>query len=159
MTWNDLTLRVRALVRGSHAEEELEEELQFHLEMQSRQNQSVGKDAREARRLARAQFGNVAFVKEECRDMRGIRPIDDALADVRYAFRSFRRAPTFALTVVATIALALGLNTALFTIFNAYVFHPAAVHDPDKIYRYTWTNRGQGRVTRVPSHCAHRCGN
>jgi predicted permease len=67
--------------------------------------------------------------------------IEDALTDVRYALRGFRRSPMFVLTVVATIALALGLNTALFTIFNAYVLRPVAVRDPNSIYRYTWTTR------------------
>ena len=130
MTWKDLPLRIRALVHRNRVEDELEEELQFHVAMQSKKNQTAGNDPLEAARLARIQFGAMDKVKEECRDARGTRLIEDALADFRYAFRGFRRAPTFVLTVVATIALALGLNTALFTIFNAYVLRPIAVRDP-----------------------------
>ena len=142
MTWKDLSLRIRALVYRNRVEEELEEEVQFHIAMQSRKNQTAGNDALKAARLARVQFGPVENVKEECRDMRGTRLIEDAMADFRYAFRGFHRTPAFALTVIATIAIALGLNTALFTIFNAYVLRPIAVRDPHSLYRYTWTNQG-----------------
>src|SRR6266508_6997608 len=92
--------------------------------MQARKNQNRGIDPTEASRLARLQFGSLDVAKEECRDARGTRLIEDALAAVRYAVRSFWRTPVFALTVVVTIALPLGLNTALFTIFNAYVLRP-----------------------------------
>ena len=59
------------------------------------------------------QFGGLEQVKEECRDMRGLRFIETISQDVRYALSGFRRTPGFVLTVVATIALGLGLNTAL----------------------------------------------
>src|SRR5262249_54790471 len=61
--------------------------------------------------------------------------------DVRYALRGFRRAPTFALTVIGTIALGLGVNTAVFTIFNAYVLKPFAVRDPYSLYDFQWRSR------------------
>jgi putative ABC transport system permease protein len=143
MNWNDIRLRLRALFQHNRVEDELEEEVNTHLEMQARknQNQNRGIDPAEASRLARIQFGSLDVTKEECRDARGTRLIEDALADVRYAVRSFRRTPVFALTVVATIALPLGLNTALFTIFNAYVFRPVAVSDPNSLYQYSWTDR------------------
>ena len=142
MTWKDLPQRIRALVRRNRVEDELEEELQFHVAMQSKKNQTAGNDPFKAARLARIQFGAIEKVKEECRDARGARFIEDALADFRYAFRGFGHTPTFVLTVVTTIALALGLNTALFTIFNGYVLRPIAVRDPHSLYRYTWTNHG-----------------
>jgi predicted permease len=61
--------------------------------------------------------------------------------DVRVALRSFRRAPLFAATVVLTIALALGLNTTVFTIFNAYVLRPVAVRDPHSLFEVGWRDR------------------
>jgi predicted permease len=141
----DLTRRIRALVQRRRVEEELDEELQCHLDMQTQKNQRAGNDALEASRLARVQFGGVDQVKEECRDARGTRLIEDALADLRHALRSFRRTPIFVVTVVATIALPLGLITALFTIFNAYVLRPVAVNSPDTLYQYTWTDRRGAR--------------
>ena len=130
MNWNDLLLRLRALLVWRRVEHELDEELRFHIEMQTRKNVAAGMNAREAARRARVQFGGVELAKEECRDVSGIGWIETLLQDVRYALRGFRRTPGFALTVVATIALGLGLNTTLFTIFNAYVLRPVAVRDP-----------------------------
>ena len=95
----------------------------------------------EARRKVNVQFGGLEQVKEECRDMRGLRFIETISQDVRYALSGFRRTPGFALTVVATIALGLGLNTTLFTIFNAYVLQPLRVSDPYRLYQFTWANR------------------
>jgi predicted permease len=141
MNWRDITLRIRALVQRSRVEAELEEELHSHLEMETRKNQQAGNDPIEAARLARVQFGAIDRAKEECRDARGTRLLEDALADVRYALRTFHRTPVFVLTVVATIALPLGLITALFTIFNAYVLRPVAVRDPHSLYQFTWTDR------------------
>ena len=61
--------------------------------------------------------------------------------DVRYALRTFRRSPGFVLTVAATIALGLGINLALFTLFNAYVLRPSPIRDPYSVYTFTWTTR------------------
>jgi predicted permease len=67
------------------------------------------------------------------------------LRDIRYALRTLRGAPAFAVTVVLTLGIGLGLNTALFTLFNAYVLHPFAVKDPYNLYRFGWkTNRAPG---------------
>jgi predicted permease len=67
--------------------------------------------------------------------------IESAQFDVRYALRGFRRSPSFVVTVAATIALGLGINVALFTLFNAYVLRPVAVRDPYRLYTFTWTTR------------------
>src|SRR5437660_8184086 len=139
MKWRDLLLRLRALLVWRRVEHELDDELRFHIEMQTRKNRAAGMDAREAARRARVQFGGVEQAKEECRDARGIGWIETLLQDVRYALRGFRRTPGFALTVVATIALGLGLNTTLFTIFNAYVLRPVAARDPYSQYLLYWT--------------------
>ena len=63
------------------------------------------------------------------------------MKDIRYALRTFQRSPGFAFTVIGTIALGLGLNTALFTIFNAYVLRPLSIRDPYSLYSFTWVNR------------------
>lgn len=105
MTWSDLLLRLRALVVWRQVEHELDEELRFHIEMQTRKNVEAGMNMGEAARRARVQFGGVEQAKENCRDARGIGWIETLLQDVRYALRGFRRTPGFALTVIATIAL------------------------------------------------------
>ncbi|HXB72262.1 MAG TPA: ADOP family duplicated permease [Candidatus Acidoferrales bacterium] len=138
MKWSDGKLRIRALWFRRRVEDELEEELKFHLAMQTRRNLASGMSAPEATRKAGVQFGGFQQVKEECRDTRGLHFVETLWQDVRYALRGFRRTPGFALTVVATIALGLGLNTTVFTIFNAYVLQPLSVRDPHSLYQLTW---------------------
>ena len=149
----DLWLRIRAVFLRNRVEKELDDELGFHIEMQTRKNLQAGMDAAEARRRAEMQFGRAAAVKEECRDERRVSLIETLLQDIRYALRGFRRAPIFALTVVATIGLGLGINTALFTVFNAYVLRPLAVADPHSLYEPHWVNRaGRGHLFSWPQY-------
>jgi predicted permease len=97
-------------------------------------------------RAARRQFGSLTAVQEECRDERRIGLWETSCQDVRYALRGMRRAPGFALTVMLTIGLGLGINTAAFTVFNAYVLRPLAVKDPYAQYEAHWvTNSGRIR--------------
>ncbi len=122
-----LLVRLRALFRRGASEAELDEELRYHLE-------------RDAER-GRAGFGSVGNIKEEVRDSWGLGWIEQITQDARFAWRSFRRAPTFALTVIGTIAIALGLNTTVFTVFDAYVLRPVAVRDPYSLYQLGYKDR------------------
>jgi predicted permease len=153
MNWNDLLLRLRALVLRNRLDRELADELKSHIELQAQKNLAAGMSAAEAQRQARIQFGGAARITEECRDVRGVTLITSMFADIRYALRGFRRTPTFVLTVVATIALGLGLNTALFTIFNAYYFRSVPVHEPHSLYEFFWTDRaGDGHQSTWPEY-------
>ncbi len=140
MNWRDLFLRIRALVFRKRMEQELDDELRFHLDMEARKAAAAGAGDAESERLARIRFGGVDRVKEECRSARGIQLIETLLQDVHYALRGFLGRPGFVLSVAGTIALGLGLNTALFTIFNAYVLRPLAIRDPYNLYSFTWIN-------------------
>lgn len=142
MTLTDLLLRIRALFLRARVEQELEDEVGFHLAMSRRQHLAVGHSEDEAARLAGLDFGRVGAIKEECRGARGIDAFEIAWQDIRYALRSFRRNPGFVLTVAGTIALGLGLNLALFTLFNAYVLRPLSIRDPYSLYSFTWSDRG-----------------
>ena len=141
MNRRDLLLRLRALLWRRRVENELDEELRFHIALETKNNLAAGMPPDEAARQAQVRFGGVEQVKEECRDVRRIGWVDALRQDVRYSLRGFHRKPGFAFTVVATIAVGLGLNTTLFTIFNAYVLRPLAVRDPYSLYRYTWINK------------------
>jgi predicted permease len=68
--------------------------------------------------------------------------LESLWGDMRFAFRIFRRSPAVALTVIATLAVALGLNATAYSFFNAYVVKPAAVRDPGTLYQASWENRG-----------------
>lgn len=138
MNWTDLRLRLRALLFQNKVERELDDELQFHLEMEALKTGAV--------REARVRFGGIDQVKEECRDRRGTQWIDTTIRDIKYALRGFRRNPLFVLNVVGVIALGLGLNSALFTLFNTFVLRPLSVPDPYSLYQINWSSRsGSGR--------------
>ena len=68
--------------------------------------------------------------------------LESLWGDIRFAFRIFKRSPAVALTVIGTLAVALGLNATAYSFFNAYVVKPAAVHDPGTLYQASWENRG-----------------
>src|SRR5579872_2087838 len=138
----DWKLRLRALLFRRAAERDLADEVEFHLALEARKYREQGMDDAEALRRARAEFGGVTQTMEQCRDRRGLRALETLAQDVRYALRGFRKTPGFAITVVATIALALGLNTALFTLFNAYFLQPLPVRDPHTLF--TWGEPGGG---------------
>jgi len=105
--WRD---RVRAVLVRRRTERELSDELEFHLAMQTKKHVEGGMDADEAAALAQREFGNVELVKEDARDVRGARGLEEFFQDVRYGLRSFARAPAFALSLVVTIGLGVGIS-------------------------------------------------
>src|SRR5678816_706879 len=133
MTLRDLFLRLRALVVTRRVERELDEELAFHIEREARQHIAAGVSPREARARALARFGPVPLAADQCRDARGTRFFDDVVRDILYAFRTFRRAPLAAVTIVATVALGLGLVTAVFAFYDAVFLHIDEVRNPGEL--------------------------
>jgi predicted permease len=141
MIGRSLLLRARALFRRDRVEHDLREELDFHVAMQARKHRAAGLDDAEAMRRARLVLGTVELVKEDDRDVRGVRPLEDLIGDVRYALRGLRRAPGFALAVILTIGLGVGINASVFTFFDAYVLRPFDVRDPYALYSAQWGDR------------------
>ncbi|HEX8026883.1 MAG TPA: ABC transporter permease [Vicinamibacterales bacterium] len=134
MNFRDLKLRARALFLSRRAERDLDDELQFHLERETQQLIEQGLSPEDARMKARARFGSVTVTADECRDERGTAFVDNTIGDLQYAFRTFRRAPLAAFTIVVTVALGLGVVAVLFTILNVMVFRTDAVPDVTEIY-------------------------
>lgn len=148
MNLRDLFLRIRALVAPHRVERELDEELSFHIERETQKHIAAGLSPSEARTQAITRFGPVPLAADQCRDARGTALIDDLARDVRYAFRTFRRAPLAALTIVATVALGLGLVAAVFTFFHAFL-RADAVQNPGELFDVV-RQTGPGADSSVP---------
>ncbi|MGH9521097.1 MAG: ADOP family duplicated permease [Terriglobales bacterium] len=125
----------RAVTRRSTVESEMAEELRFHVEAYASDLERQGVPAAEASRRARIEFGSVESAKEECRSSLGVRMVDELRANVRYALRSLRRSPGFAVVAVLTLALGICANTAIFTLIDSLLFRSAPVRNPEELYQ------------------------
>ncbi len=132
--WHILGARLRSLFFRDRREADLHEELQFHLEREIGRLEATGMRPDAARLQALRTFGAVEATKEACRDARGTALLDSVGRDVRYACRSFLRAPLVALTIVMTVGLGLGLVAVVFTSLNAFIFRVDDVRDPDELF-------------------------
>ncbi len=132
---SDWIFRFRSLFRRSAVENELEDELQFHLEQQVEKLVRSGLTREDALRRIRLEFGAVDHVKEDCRESRGIAFLETTVRDIRYALRQLSRTPAFTITVLLTLALGIGANAAIFTLVNAVLLQKLPVADPGSLVR------------------------
>jgi predicted permease len=144
MTFHDLKLRVRALLRPNRVEQELDEELAFHIARETRKLIDEGLKPAEARARAQARFGSTALAADRCRDERGTAVIDNTIRDVQYALRTFAKAPLAAFTIVVTVAIGLGVVAVLFTILNALLFRVDQVPGVSEMYTVERTQQANG---------------
>jgi predicted permease len=114
-------------------EHQLDAELRYHFDRLVADHTTAGVPEDEARRRARLEFGGLEQTKEVCRDAGQLQWFAETAHHLRSAFRTVRRAPGFAAVIVATVGLAIGANTAIFSVAKAVIFTPLPFRDPDRV--------------------------
>src|SRR5262245_37437522 len=124
-------LRGTLLPRG--AERQFEEEARFHLEELVDRLVADGIPPADARRLAERRLGNVTALRDRTRDADSYRWLSDTGQDLRFACRTLLKNPSFTVVAVVTLALGIGANTAIFTLFDALLLRSLPVRDPSRL--------------------------
>ena len=132
-TWNRLLFPWQ---RGRFSEE-LAEEIETHEFLKQQDLGRRGLDARSAEETTRREMGNMTFNKEECRNVWTFLSIERFLQDLRYAARIFRRTPIFNTVAVASLALGIGGNAAMFSLVNTLLVQPLPYSAPERLLRVT----------------------
>lgn len=132
-----LKVKLRALFRRGAMERELDEELRYHLEREVEQNLESGISPEEARYAALRSFGGIEQAREQCRDARGVRLIEDFWQDLRYGLRALIKSPAFTTLAVITLALGIGATTAIFTVAYSVLLRPLPYKNVDRVI-YIW---------------------
>lgn len=136
----------KRLLRRKQLDEQLDKELRFHLEQHASDLISQGYAPAEAQRQARLSFGGPQQVKEECRDARGTRWLEDLWQDLRYALRALGRNPAFSAVAVTCLALGIGVNTTIFSLTMEAMFARPSIRDPQSV---VYVRIGGSDVTSV----------
>jgi predicted permease len=135
VTIHGLFARLVALIRKRKFEDELDGEIAAHLELAERDALASGMSSEQARIAARRQFGGIESMKEEHRDRRSFRWLENAWRDVRYGLAGLVRDPGFTAVVMGVLALGIGANVAMFGLLDAVMLKPLPFGNPDRIVR------------------------
>jgi macrolide transport system ATP-binding/permease protein len=138
-----LSLRARSLFHKQQADEELNDEIQFHVHKQIDDYIAQGMDPKEARYAALRSLGGMEQLKEECRDMRRMSFVENVVQDLRFGTRMLRRSPGFSLLAILCLTLGIGANAAVFSWIEGILLRPfPLVAGQDRMMAITGTDRG-----------------
>lgn len=144
-TW---TVRLRSLLNKGQMERDLADELESNLQMETEANLRSGMTPEEARRRTLAKFGSLDSVKEQCRDRSGVPFIETIAKDVRYALRTLRQNKGWTTVAVLSLALGIGVNTALFSVVDSVLLGTLPARSPDEIVSFRWLGETNMSSTR-----------
>ena len=130
--------------RRAVTEKHLDAELHFHLDQRTADLVATGMATEEARRQARREFGGLDQMKEECRDLGAAHVLETLIQDLRYGLRQLRRSPGFAAVAVLTLALGIGVNTAIFGLIDAVMLKMLPVEKPGELFQVQVGNADEG---------------
>src|ERR1700723_1618964 len=130
---NDLLYRLRALIHGRKMDAEVDDELRDHIERETEKYRRAGFAPNEAIRRAHLALGGSEQMKQQSRDSRGTKFIEDLLQDLRYAMRSFAKTPGLTALIVLSLAIGIGANTAIFSVTSTLLLKPLPYPAPDRI--------------------------
>jgi putative ABC transport system permease protein len=134
-------------------DDELDAELESHLRMAIEERRARGESRDAAERAARREFGNVTHIKEVTREVRGLW-LERLVQDVRYGARALRRTPAFTIVAVLTLALAVGANSAVFTMVNSVLLKPLPFREPERLFLASYAPTDL--PFEIPPGLAHR---
>jgi predicted permease len=149
MTW------WQRLWRRKRLEQQLGKELQFHIEERVSALKKGGLSEDEARRQARQELGGLEQIKESCRDARGTRWIESTLQDLRYTARTLRKTPAFTLAAIATLALGIGANTAIFQLLDAVRLRSLPVPEPHRLAQIQIRGKSGWGISHYPDNLSY----
>src|SRR6266699_1207987 len=136
MVWaRRLALRLQTLFHRHRFPQQLDDEIQFHLDQQIAENIAAGRSPEEARYAAMRAFGNPTLLKEETRETWGWTWLEQIAQDLRHSARALARTPAFAFAAILVIALGIGATTALFTVVRSVLLDPLPFEDPARLIR------------------------
>jgi putative ABC transport system permease protein len=130
--------RLRALFRSRQMDRDMDDEITSHLAEATEEYVQQGLSPEEARRAAQRSFGGLAQTREVYREVWSFRWLEDLAYDVRHALRTLRKSPAFATAAAATLALAIGTNTTMFSVLNAVLLRPLSYRSPEQL-AMLWT--------------------
>jgi predicted permease len=145
--------RLEAFVRSSRSEDDVTDELSFHVAMQKHANEALGMSSAEAERRARLSLDGVQQLKERLHEQRSIPWVDHLRQDVNFAIRMLFRTKVVSIAVIVTFALGIGANTAIFSLINSVLLSPLPYESPERIVTVEpfWTNgNGANTVSSAP---------
>jgi putative ABC transport system permease protein len=141
--WNGLS-------RRDDVEKAMSEELSFHIQARADDLVASGMSRDAALRRARLEFGSADKYKEEMRQARGLRLLDELRGDLKYGGRALRKSPTFSLAAILTLALGIGANSLVFSVVRAVILRPLDYSHPDELVQ-VWESNAEGDWVSFPN--------